>query len=132
MKNRFLILLAAVMLFDFGLTIAGQPPLYWHDPLAADEGNPLFRWAMIQGWPIYFAVILTYIAGVLLLVSRLPRQAAFVTGFAFLLTHYCAGSTWLLFHFHTGMTGPILSAVALSVALAALCGGEKFCFSEAK
>jgi len=117
MKNKLRWLLLAVIAFDFGITMFGQPSSYWHSPHTADEGNPVFRWFMFQGAYCYLAFILAYLVGVFALVTLLPRQAAIITGLIFLLSHYFAGSTWLSFHFHLGMTGPILYAVVLSIAL---------------
>jgi hypothetical protein len=133
MKNKLLWVLIAVMLFDFGVTIAGQPSGYWHDPSLADEGNPLFRVAMLKGWPFYFAAILAYVTAVAALVTWLPRRIGLTTGLAFLLVHYLAGSTWLLFHFHLGLMGPILYAVAISMALMSILysGDLRLCFMPA-
>jgi len=117
MKNKLCWLLVAVIVFDFGISIFGQPSSYWHNPQTADEGNPVFRWFMYQGAFCYLAFILAYLVGVLALVTRLPRPAAVITGLVFLLSHYFAGSTWLSYHFHMGMAGPILYALVLSIAL---------------
>lgn len=116
MKVKLLWLLAAVIVFDFGITLLGQPSSYWHHPHAADEGNPVFRWFMVRGIICYLAFILSYTGGVVVLVSRLPKQTAVITGFVFLLSHYFAGSTWLSFHFHLNMIGPALYALALAIA----------------
>ena len=83
MKKKLLFLLAAVIAFDFLVTILGQPSSYWLDPRTAHEGNPVFRWFMYQGAVCYFAFIAAYIAGVVGLVSRLPRQTAIVVGWFF-------------------------------------------------
>jgi hypothetical protein len=72
---------------------------------------------MFRGAFCYLAFILAYMAGVFALVTLLPRQAAIITGLVFLLSHYFSGSTWLSFHFHLGMGGPILNAFVLSIAL---------------
>jgi hypothetical protein len=117
MKSKLRWLLLAVVAFDFGITLFGQPSSYWHSPHTADEGNPVFRWFMFQGAYYYLAFILAYLAGVFALVTLLPRPAAIITGLVFLLSHYFAGCTWLSFHFHLGMAGPILYAVVLSIAL---------------
>ena len=117
MKNKLLWLLAAVIVFDFGITMLGQPASYWHHPHTADEGNPVFRWFMIRGAIVYLAFVFGYVAGVVALVSRLPRQAAIITGLVFLLSHYFAGSTWLDFHFHLNMVGRAIYALVLSIAL---------------
>jgi hypothetical protein len=130
MKSKLQWLLVAVIAFDFGITIFGQPSSYWHNPRTADEGNPIFRWFMFQGTFCYFAFILAYIGGVSALVTLLPRQTAIITGLVFLLSHYFAGSTWLSFHFHLGMVGPIMYAVVLSIALMSILqsGELKACF----
>ncbi|HTQ31165.1 MAG TPA: hypothetical protein VMI53_08135 [Opitutaceae bacterium] len=117
MKKRLLWLLIAVIAFDFGITLFGQPSSYWSNPRTANEGNPVFAWFMVRGIVSYVAFILGYIAGVWILIRVLPRQAAIITGSVFLLSHYFAGSTWLSYHFHMGMAGPIAYAVALSIAL---------------
>lgn len=130
MQNKLRWLLVAVIAFDFGITILGQPVSYWTHPHTADEGNPVFRWFMVRGAVCYFAFILSYIVGVLALVTVLPRQAAIITGLVFLLSHYFAASTWLSYHYKLSMAGPILYAVVLSIALILILqsGGSKACF----
>jgi hypothetical protein len=120
MKQRLTWLLAAVIAFDFGVTILGQPSSYWRDPHTANEGNPVFAWFMNRGTLCYAAFILAYIIGVPALVRVLPRQAATTVGFVFLLSHYFAASTWLSFHFNLGMSGPIIYAVVLSISLVSI------------
>ena len=85
---------------------------------------------MYQGAVCYLAFILGYLVGVLALVTWLPRQAAVMTGLVFLLSHYFAGSTWLSYHFHLGMGGPIIYALVLSIALIMILqsGESKVCF----
>jgi hypothetical protein len=120
MKKRLTWLLLAVIAFDFGITLIGQPSSYWRDPHTANEGNPAFAWFMVRGTVCYAAFILAYIIGVSVLVRVLPRQIAIITGLAFLLSHYFAASTWLSFHFNLGMSGPIIYAVVLSIALVSI------------
>ena len=117
MKNRLTWLLLAVIAFDFAVTILGQPSRYWTNPASANEGNRLFAWFMVRGPVAYAGLILAYMTGVAVLVRMLPRQTAIITGLVFLLAHYFAGSTWLTFHFHLGMVGPVAYAVVLSMAL---------------
>ena len=130
MKNKLRWLLIAVIAFDFGITMFGQPTSYWHSPLTADEGNPVFRWFMFRGVYCYLAFILAYLFGAFALVSQLPKQAAIITGLVFLLSHYFAASTRLSFHFHLGMVGPILYAVVLSVVFMLILqpAEQKACF----
>jgi hypothetical protein len=117
MKKRLLLLLATVIAVDFAVTLLGQPHGYWHNPLEAHEGNPVFRWFMIQGPAWYFVCIAAYISGVVGLVSRLRGQMAIVVGLVFLLTHYFAASSWIAFHFHFDLVGPVVYALVLALWL---------------
>jgi hypothetical protein len=116
-KNRLTWLLVAVIAFDFGITLLGQPSSYWHDSHTANEGNPVFAWFMMRGIVSYIAFIAVYMISVAVLVRMLPRQIGITTGLAFLLSHYFAASTWLDFHFKFNMIGPIIYAAVLSMAL---------------
>jgi hypothetical protein len=120
LKNRLTWILVFVIAFDFGITLLGQPSTYWHDPHTANEGNPVFAWFMVRGLAPYLAFIVIYMASVVLLVRRLPGQAAIITGLIFLFSHYFAGCTWLDFHFRLNMFGPIIYAAVLSMALLAV------------
>ena len=62
MKNRLIWLLLAVIAFDFGITLLGQPASYWQDPQTANEGTPAFKWFMVHGIVCYAAFILAYLA----------------------------------------------------------------------
>jgi hypothetical protein len=132
MKNRLIWLLLGVIVFDFGITLLGQPSSYWADPRTANEGNPVFRWFMVQGIGPYTLFILAYILVVGLLMKMLPRRLAIVTGLVFLLSHFFAGSTWLSFRFNFGMLGPIGYAVVLSVSLISIlqAGGAALCANQ--
>ncbi len=134
MKNIPLFLLAAVIAFDFLVTILGQPASYWLHPHTADEGNPVFRWFMFEGAACYFVFIAAYIAGVVILVSRLPRQAAIIVGLVFLLSHYFAASTWLAFNFNLNMAGPAIYALVISIGLIWIMrsSDSKTCFENCK
>jgi hypothetical protein len=74
MKNRLTWLLVAVIAFDFGITLLGQPSSYWHDSHTANEGNPVFAWFMIRGIVSYAAFILAYIISAAVLVRVLPGR----------------------------------------------------------
>jgi hypothetical protein len=120
MKNRLLGLMLVVIAFDFGITLAGQPPTYWHDPHTAREGTPLFAWFMVRGISWYLAFIAVYMASAAALIRVLPRQTAIVVGLVFLFSHYFAACTWLSLRFDFGMIGPIVYAAALSSALVSI------------
>jgi hypothetical protein len=79
MKNKLLCLLLAVIVFDFGVTLVGQPSSYWSDPHTAREANSLFAWFMVRGIAWYLALILVYVASVGALLKILPRRGAIVT-----------------------------------------------------
>jgi hypothetical protein len=132
MKNKLLWLLAGVIAFDFGITMLGQPAGYWHHPDTAHEGNPVFRWFMVRGAVCYLAFVVGYIGAVVALVSRLPRQAAIITGSVFLLVHYFAGLSWVAFHFHHDMIGLAIYALVLSIALKSILNPAdwKACFGN--
>jgi hypothetical protein len=120
MKNKLLWLLLAVIAFDFGVTLVGQPSSYWSNAHTAREANPLFAWFMVRGITWYAFLIVTYMAGVGVLLKVLPRQSAIVTGLVFLLSHYFAACTWLTLRFDLGMTGPVIYATVLSIALVSI------------
>ena len=120
MKNRALLILLAVIAFDFAITLLGQPSSYWHDPHTAREATALFAWFMRRGIAWYLGFILLYLTGVTVLIRLLPRQAAIITGLVFLLSHYFAACTWLVLRFDLGMSGPIIYAVVLSTALVSI------------
>jgi hypothetical protein len=138
MKNRLLWLLLAVIVFDFGITLIGQPSSYWHDPHTAREGNPLFAWFMVRGLAWYLAGIVCYVAGVACLVRFLPSRPGLITGLVFLLAHYFAGCTWLMLRFDLGMTGPVIYAVVIAVGLVSIvqsgisidCADNKKCLTK--
>ena len=81
---------------------------------------------MVQGVLSYLTFIVCYIAGVVAVVSRLPRQAAIITGLVIMLIHYFAGSGWLAFHFHHDMMGPAIYALVLAVALVSILNSSRW------
>ena len=124
MKNKLMWLLLAVIAFDFGVTLLGQPSSYWSDARTAREANPLFAWFMVRGMTWYLLLIVTYMASVGVLLKVLPRQSAIVTGLVFMLSHYFAACTWLTLRFDLGMTGPVIYATMLSIALVSIIQSE--------
>ena len=130
MKNKLLWLLLAVVAFDFAITLCSQPSSYWRDPSTADEGNPVFAWFMVRGIVCYALFIIAYLLGVFFLIRILPRQFAIITGLVFLLSHYFAASTWLNFHYHLGMIGPIIYAVILSSLLMTILQSNECCVAR--
>ena len=124
MKNRLLWLLLAAIAFDFGVTLIGQPSSYWSNPHTAREANSLFAWFMVRGIAWYLALFVGYLVSVTALLKLLPRQSAIVTGLVFLLSHYFAACTWLTLRFDLGMTGPVIYATVLSIALVSILRSE--------
>jgi len=107
--------MVGAMIFDKLNTLLGQPGAYWHHPEAANEGNAFFHLFLSRGLPTYLIFSLVYISVILLLVSIIPRRLALVSIFAFILGHYFGASTWLSYHWHFGVTGPIIYGIVLGV-----------------
>jgi len=103
------------ILFDLGITLAGQPSSYFHDPHTVNELNGFFSYFYIHGLSAFILTILIYPTLVFCLVSVLPRRLALVTAFAFTLGHYFGASTWLVYHWQFGINAPIIYGVILSV-----------------
>jgi hypothetical protein len=72
---------------------------------------------MVRGIFWYLSFICACGIGVVVLVKVLPRTIGIFTGSVFLLSHYFAACTWLTLRFDLGMTGPVIYAVVLSIAL---------------
>lgn len=106
--------MVGAMLFDKANTLLGQPDSYWQNPATANEGNAFFHYFLSCGLPVYLLFSLVYLAGIFLLVSVLPRKCSLIAIFAFILGHYLGASTWLDFHWHLGIAGPIIYGIILS------------------
>jgi hypothetical protein len=112
--------MVGVTIFDKILTLLGQPGTYWHHPGTANEGNAFFRFFMTKGFSTYLVFELFYILAIFLLVSIIPRRLALVSIFAFIFGHYFGASTWLVFRWHIGITGPIIYGIILGVVFVGL------------
>ena len=120
MKTRLQWLVLAVIAFDFGITLVGQPHSYWLEPHTAWEATPLFAWFMVRGIIWYLGFVVSYMSVVFVLMRALPRQTAIIVGLVFLLSHYFAACTWLSLRFDFGMIGPIVYAAVLSSVLVSI------------
>jgi hypothetical protein len=116
----------AVMLFSVINTLAGQPKSFWHNPETAIRGdglsihnqtNHVFEFFLGHGWQAYLAASLIYLLAAFLLVSLLPKRAALVTAFSFILGHFFGGSNWLAVRWHFGVEGPTVYGIVLSTIL---------------
>ena len=107
--------MVCTMLFDFGITLFGQPSSYWHHPHNVREGNGFFRYFFSHGLSTFILTELVYISAVFIIVSILPRRMALVSVFAFILGHYFGASTWLNYYWHFGINAPIIYGIILGV-----------------
>src|SRR5580658_5927655 len=107
--------MVGAMLFDKLNTLLGQPSSYWQHPATANEGDTFFHFFLSRGLPVYLLFSLVYILVIFFLVSVVPRRIGLVVVFAFILGHFLGASTWLAYHWHFGVTGPIVYGIILSV-----------------
>lgn len=113
-------LMLVVMFFDLINTILGQPPAYWRNPRTAEENNYLFYLVLSRGLLIYLAAALVYSATICCLVSILPKRLALAIILSFIFGHYNGACSWLQWHWETGMLGPIIYGIILSLAIVLL------------
>jgi hypothetical protein len=135
MVKRLRWIMLGVMLFSVINTLIGQPKSFWYDPESAIRGdglsihnstNPTFEFFLGHGWQSYLPASLGYLTAAFLIVSLLPRRAALVTAYSFILGHYFGGSNWLAIRWHLGVAGPTVYGILLSAIMAL------FAFSEAE
>jgi hypothetical protein len=112
--------MVCTMLFDFCITLAGQPSSYWHHPHTVREGNGFFRYFFSHGLSAFILAMLVYISVVFFLVSILPRRLALVSIFAFIFGHYYGASGWLEYYWHFGINAPIIYGIILGVVFVQL------------
>jgi hypothetical protein len=111
-----------VMLFSIVNTLAGQPESFWLHPETAirgdglsiyNETNHTFDFFLGLGWQAYLIASLVYLSGAFLLVSVLPKRAALITIFSFILGHYFGATNWLAVRWHLGINAPSIYGVVL-------------------
>jgi hypothetical protein len=107
--------MVGAMLFDKLNTLLGQPSGYWQNPTLTDEGNAFFRFFLSHGLSVYLLFSLIYISAIFWLVSVVPRKPSLMIVFSFILCHFLGASTWLAYHWHLGIAGPIIYGIILSV-----------------
>jgi hypothetical protein len=112
--------MGGALLFDTVNTLLGQSSSYWQHPDTANEGTPFFRFFLSHSWSAYLLLDVVYLSGFLFVVSIIPRNAALVVAFSFILGHYYGASTWLIHRWDFGMAGPIVYGVVLSAIIVGL------------
>jgi hypothetical protein len=113
-------LMVGVDLFDKFNTLVGQPGTYWRHPETADEINRSWHYALVRGFPFYLLASAVAIVILLLIVSILPRKIALIIIFAVILNKYVGACSWLTYHWHFGVRGPVIYGTILSVILVLL------------
>jgi hypothetical protein len=109
--------MVGALLFDYFITILGQPNTYWQHPEAAVEINQGIYHSLSRGWPFYCFESLIIIVLMFLIVSILPRRTALFAIFTIILNHFFGASTWLCYHWHFGVGGLLVYGVILSAIL---------------
>jgi len=110
----------AVIVIDITLTALGQPSGYWVHPAAADEGNHLFHFVMLQGPAAWIAFELVYLAVAFLIASLGCGRCALFAIFSYILGHYYGACTWLTNHWHLGTASAVAYAMVVAAAIVLL------------
>lgn len=105
---------AGTLVLDFANTLIGQPHAYWQNPANVHEANALSRYFLLHGWWAFCMYDVVYCAVILLLPVVLPRAAAMIAVFAFMLGGYAGASNWFFYVWRMGMETPVLLGVVLS------------------
>ena len=103
-KDMKLPILLALSLFavDSALTMAGQQPYEERVTGNVKEANPVFRFAMHNGWLIHIPITALWVLGITLSISISPRVIGLAVSFAWSVGHSMGALTWLLWHFGIG------------------------------
>jgi ribosomal protein L36 len=122
--------MVGTILFSVINTLLGQPDSFWHHPETAIRGDGLsiynatnytFDFFIGSGWGAYLITCFLYISLAFLIVSVLPKRAALITIFSFILAHFFGATNWLAVRWHFGTSsasiyGLVLSPVIVSAA----------------
>jgi hypothetical protein len=117
----------AVMLFSMFNTLSGQPQSFWQHPETAirgdglsihNETNHTLEFYLGHGWQAYLLACVVYFSTAFLTVSILPRTAALIALFSFILGHYFGASNWLAVRWHFGVAGPSIYGIVLGAIVA--------------
>lgn len=109
---------AGTLVLDFTNTLIGQPHAYWQNPANVHEANALSRYFLLHGWWAFCMYDVVYCCVILLLPVLLPRGAAMIGVFAFMLGGYAGASNWFFYVWRMGMETPVLLGIALSAMIA--------------
>ena len=114
-----------VMAADIVLTLVGQPSHYWNDPSTAQEYNRLLAWGMRMGPTLAIAGYACYMAVAFALATYLSGRLASIVALTFVLAHFAAGSGWVVYRFHLGLSGLYVFALAVSAAVVVSATGSR-------
>jgi hypothetical protein len=117
MIRRLRWVMLAVMLMDPIVTLIGEPASYWLHPETVHEGNLLWRWFMMRGWPDYVLADLVYCLIAFWLASNLAGFSAVLSTFAFTFAHFIGASNWFFYDWRLGMETPVFYGMAISATL---------------
>ncbi|MBY0522919.1 MAG: hypothetical protein K2R98_05955 [Gemmataceae bacterium] len=93
-------------MFDYGLTLFGQPAAYWGGNFAyADEGSPVLHWGLQQHPLMFVAVAVAITAPMIMFILCWPRKPAAVLAAFIMLAHITGVASWIL-------TSPLWGPVA--------------------
>ena len=109
---------AVVAVFaDLTVTLVGQPGSFWQHPETMQESNSFSRFFLGHGWWAFFLYDLVYAFGVFQLVSRLPKEVALTTAFAFILGHFNGVSSCFFYRWRLGMEAPVIIGIIVSAVI---------------
>jgi len=108
------------MLIDGLATLYGQPHGYWHNSSLVDEGNPVSKYFLVEGWFAYALEQAVICLTIFFLVSILSKRWGLFAVLSFVLGGFTGASNWFFYRWIWGIEGPVIFGVMLSVAIVLL------------
>lgn len=105
------------ILFDFALTLAGQPASYWQHPETMHEANSLSGLFLGYGWIAFVLYSLFYAWAAFLLASNLPKVIALLCALSFIFNCFIGASNWFFYQWRMGMEAPVIYGSILSAMI---------------
>lgn len=122
-KGMKLPILLALALFavDSALTMAGQPSYEERITGNINERNPVFRFAMHNGWLIHIPITALWVLAITLSIAVFPRIIGLGVSYAWTIGHSMGALTWLIWQFGVGfwVVYPFCVVVGLAAAFTA-------------